>query len=356
MKIPVRLIRFSLFLCLLTGCTEAPTPTQEATSSPSPEPKSTATIPATTAPQIELQAGQWTFLFYHPTFQKVILVNGGPDRGKPASDPLELWSWDGKSWSLVSADPDGPAWRNFAGAAFDTKRNRLILHGGVQDQNSRMEETWEWDGAIWTRFDVPGPSYREGAMMAYDEARGVSVLYGGANETFELFGDTWTWDGTQWTQVSTTGPQPRFPSTLVYDSAREKVLLFSGHFVDNTSYIDYEDFWEWDGVQWDEIVVEGEKPGARNIAQLVFDPLTNHVLLFGGGQEEFLSDLWSWDGTIWTHIITSDGPTRSGAGAAYDLERQRLVLFGGVDKPGGKAITDTWEWDGQRWDCVQGCT
>ena len=309
----------------------------------------------TAEPPRQLQAGQWNFLFYHPQLKKVILVNGGPDRGKPATDPLELWAWDGSEWSLVSADPNGPTWRNFAGAAFDTKRNRLVLHGGVQNQNSRMEETWEWDGSAWTRFDVAGPGYREGAMMAYDEARGVSILYGGANEKFELFGDTWAWDGAQWTQVSDTGPAPRFPSAMVYDAAREEVLLFSGHFVDANSYVNFDDLWAWDGTAWSEIVIDDEKPGPHNVAQMVFDPLTQNVLMFGGGEEKFLGHVWSWDGTNWTQLMATGAPARSGLGAAFDPERKRLVAFGGVDRPGGKAITDTWEWDGQNWICVHGC-
>jgi hypothetical protein len=302
-----------------------------------------------------LVAGQWNHLFYHPELKKVILVNGGPDRGKPANDPLELWAWDGKQWTLLSADPQGPVWRNFAGAAFDSKRNRLVIHGGVQDRNSRMEETWEWDGQKWTQFKVPGPGFREGAAMAFDEARGKTILFGGANEKFEILGDTWAWDGTQWSQVGTTGPAPRFPSAIVYDPAREKVLLSSGHFVSANDFINFNDFWEWDGTAWHEVLVDGEKPGPRNIAQMTFDPVHERVLLFGGGEESFLSDMWSWDGMKWAHIGESGAPARSGLGGAYDPQRNRLVVFGGVEKPGGTAITDTWEWDGQSWKCVQGC-
>jgi len=246
-------------------------------------------------------------------------------------------------------------WRNFAGAAFDSKRNRLVIHGGVQDRNSRMDETWEWDGQKWTQFNVPGPGFREGAAMAYDEARETTILYGGANEKFDILGDTWAWDGAEWSQVSTTGPAPRFPSAIVYDAAREKVLLFSGHFVDSNDFINFSDFWEWDGTAWHEIVVQGDRPGARNIAQMTFDPVHERVLLSGGGEEAFLGDMWSWDGMKWSHLTESNAPTRSGLGATYDPHRNRLVVFGGVEKPGGTAITDTWEWDGQNWKCVQGC-
>jgi hypothetical protein len=355
MRVLVRISLLSLGLFLLIGCTASPTPDPVATFTPSSELVTTPTPVPTAVPNASLVAGQWNYLFYHPELKKVVLVNGGPDRGKPADDPLELWAWDGTEWSLLNADRQGPAWRNFAGAAFDSNRGRLVIYGGVQDRNSRMEETWEWDGQNWTQFNVPGPGFREGAAMTYDETRGQTILYGGADEKFEILGDTWAWDGAQWTQVSTTGPAPRFPSAIVYDAARQKVLLFSGHFVGPNEYIEFSDFWEWDGSTWHEIIVEGEKPGARNIAQMVFDPAKERVLLFGGGEDSFLSDLWSWDGMKWSQVARSGAPARSGPGGAYDPGRNRLVAFGGVEEPGGTAITNTWEWDGQNWTCVQGC-
>ena len=355
MKISASVINFSVLLFALASCTAQTAPTPVLTGTPSPEPNQTSTTAPTAVSNVSLVAGQWNYLFYHPQLQKVVLVNGGPDRGKPSNDPLELWSWDGARWTLLSADPGGPVWRNFAGAAFDSKRNRLVIYGGVQDRNSRMEETWEWDGQGWTRFNVPGPGFREGAAIAYDEARGNTILYGGANEKIEILGDTLAWDGTQWSQVSSTGPAPRFPSAVVYDPSSKKVLLFSGHFVGANDFINFNDFWEWDGTSWSEIIVEGEKPGGRNIATMVFDSEKEVVLLLGGGDQVFLSDMWSWDGMQWTHIGESGVPARSGLGGAYDQQRNRLVVFGGVEKPGSTAITDTWEWDGQNWMCVHGC-
>ena len=217
---------------------------------PFPEPKPTSTITRTEPQVVSLIAGQWNYLFYHPGLKKVVLVNGGPDHGKPKNDPLELWAWDGMQWALLSADPEGPVWRNFAGAAFDSKRNRLVLYAGLQSRNNRMEETWEWDGLSWHEI---------------------------------------------------------------------------------------------------------EKPGVHNMAQMIFDPLHENVLLMGGGEEGFPGDMESWDGTRWSQISERDAPARTGLGTAYGSQRNRLVAFGGVAKPGGGAITDTWEWDGQHWSCVYGC-
>jgi hypothetical protein len=88
---------------------------------------------------------------------------------------------------------------------------------------------------------------------------------------------------------------------------------------------------------------------------MVFDPLNDRVLLFEGGEETFLSDMWSWDGMSWSKLSKAGAPARSGPRGAFDPQRNRLVTFGGVEKPGGTAITDTWEWDGQNWLCVYGC-
>ena len=108
---------FLTILFLLTGCapTDAtPSPVQptsapvEATPTSALPTSQESTAPATKETSSTLTAGQWTHLFYHDELEQVILVNGGPERGKPATDPLELWGWDEEQWSLISADENGP--------------------------------------------------------------------------------------------------------------------------------------------------------------------------------------------------------------------------------------------------------
>ncbi len=319
-------------------------PTQQPTASPTPEGETT------------LEAGQWTFLFYHEGLEQIVLVNGGPERGKPADDPLGLWSWDGTKWSLISAEENGPVWRNWAAVAYDSTRDVLVIHGGIQSAGLDFDETWEWNGETWVRFTEAGPGAREGALMVYDVAREKSILFGGATENLEVQGDTWEWDGELWTQLSETGPAPRFPGGMIYDPARQDVLMYSGHFAETTGeFIDYDDLWAWDGISWSDIVLNGPTPGHRTHAALVFDPKTEKVLLTSSGSQTFLSDVWAWDGTKWEEVQTSNAPSRSGHNVAYDPNRDRFVLFGGVERPGGNALTDTWEWDRVRWTCVDNC-
>ena len=337
----------------------AVTPTQSSATITATAPESIAgtetSIPMPSEQSPMLEAGQWTYIFYHESLQQVMLVNGGPEQGKPADEPLELWGWDGTQWSLVRADEDGPAWRNWPAVAYDTARDVLVIHGGLQS-GMNFDETWAWDGQTWTQFTGGGPGAREGALMVYDAARAKTFLFGGSTPDLEIRGDTWEWDGQTWTRMSESGPAPRFPGGMAYDAAREEVLLYSGHFAASTGeFVQYDDLWSWHGSSWREIPVQGQTPGHRTHTGFVFDPVTENVLLISGGSDTFLSDIWAWDGEAWDEMPASNTPARSGNNVAYDPERDRFVLFGGVDRPGGVALDDTWEWDRVQWSCVSNC-
>ncbi len=331
------------------------TPTPVATPTPATEPVEPSATPSP-APEIELQVGQWSKLVYHAGLQQVLLVNGGPETGKPPDDPLELWSWDGARWSLLSADPDGPRWRNFGGVAYDTQRDVLVLVGGLQGRGRRLNDTWEWDGRDWVLRSEAEPVGREGAGIAYDAGRGRVVLFGGSNGR-AILQDTWEWDGESWAQVSNEGPTPRFPAAMVYDETQGRIILYGGHsptednFATNTG-----DIWAWDGSRWEELAAVEPYPGIRSATALVYEQTKARWLLFGGANDEFYNDTWSWDGRTWTELEVAGPPPRSGHSMVYDEARQRVVLFGGVGRPGGEPLTDMWEWDGETWACVAGCS
>ena len=311
--------------------------------------------PAATSDE-SLVAGQWQGLVYHEKFKQVLLVNGGREGSQSRDEPLELWAWDGTHWTLRSADPNGPRWRNWPGAAYDSWRNVLVIYGGVQRRGARLDDMWVWDGTTWKAIAGPGPGPREGAGMAYDTARGRVVLFGGANGAEEIVGDTWEWDGQHWRQVATDGPHPRFPGAMVYDAARERVLLFGGHFVGEPEFQLFSDVWAWDGTAWSELAQGDPAPDLRNIASVVFDAEHAHVVVFGGGETAFMDDIWAWDGTRWARIATSGGGLgRTGSAGTYDPVRHKALLSGGVASPGGPIVNDTWEWDGEALLCVDGC-
>ena len=334
-----------LLVVIFAACSPTVTPSSHVVPSSTPTPSAA----------ISLTLGTWHDMIYHEQVGKVVLVNGGPEEGKSSTDPLELWSWDSEKWSLLSADPNGPRWRNFASVTYDTKRKVLVLYGGLQPEDQNFEDTWEWDGMNWTERTSEGPGPREAAGMTYDSARQRVVLFGGA-QSGRMMNDTWEWKGTEWTQVSVEGPSARFPAGFVYDNAHQNVLLFGGHAFDNQGMTTYGDTWTWDGTSWVEITVQGPSP--RDGADAVFTQDSNQILLFGGAEIDsdvtLRDDTWLWDGSQWNQLEVEGPPARVHPAMAFDVMHGKVVMTGGSNAP-AKTLADTWEWDGQSWVCVLGC-
>ena len=122
------------------------------------------------------------------------------------------------------------------------------------------------------------------------------------------------------------------------------------------SAADLGDLWAWDGTAWQALTQIGDTPGIRASAAMTHDPLTGRMLLYGGSNDiGFHADTWLWDSSAWSlHPAGGPGP-RTFHSLAFDEARQRLVLFGGYDRPLALSLTDTWEWDGTAWGCAVGC-
>jgi hypothetical protein len=90
----------------------------------------------------------------------------------------------------------------------------------------------------------------------------------------------------------------------------------------------------------------------------VADPERNVVVLIGGrtdrgGQRTVHNDTWEWDGTAWHERLTDGAaaapPARLHPVAGWDPESRRVLYAGGVFTDESNA-TDTWAWDGMRWE------
>jgi hypothetical protein len=201
-------------------------------------------------------------------------------------------------------------------------------------------------------FPSQSPSGRLGHAMAYDSFRGVTILFGGFDTNNVVVGDTWLYDNHGWKQLHPAhSPPPRFRHTLSYDAQRGVIVLFGGR--DNGS--SFNDLWEWNGSDWTAISATGDVPAARHWHGMAFDSLRGVHVLFGGyasGNQE-LGDTIEYDGNAHTWTFrTSNGPGgRRGVGLAYDVARNRTVLFGGYTSVGvivpDHYLSDTWLWDGQ---------
>jgi hypothetical protein len=192
------------------------------------------------------------------------------------------------------------------GFVHDSRRDRFVAFGGSSGPGAARGDTWEYDGATWTRVGAATPPARQALAMVFDERRGRTVLFGGMGtgprgQHPPALGDTWEYDGSTWTELKVAGPSARFAAGVAYDSRRGRMILFGG--------------------------------------------LTS---------DGFNGETWSWDGTAWTRLADSGPEPRAMGSLAYDKHRDRVVLFGGRKGWPDGDLNDTWEWDGATWRRVGG--
>lgn len=173
---------------------------------------------------------------------------------------------------------------------------------------------------------------RYGFAYAYDPGDNRIVLHGGRRYTpATYFPHTLLFDGTSWQQVETNGfVSARTGAEMVYDPVRDVVMMFGGLRADN---VRMNDTWIWDGADWTQLN-PATSPTPRHNHEMVWDPVNQRVLLFGGNNNsnQDLMDLWAWDGTNWSQIITTNGPRASYNYSEYqqlvfEVSEGRLVLY-----------------------------
>jgi hypothetical protein len=249
------------------------------------------------------------------------LLFGGVAAGQRLGD---TWTWDGENWTQVN--DIGPRPRSEAALAWDSARVRAILFGGF-DGNAVLQDTWEWNGEDWTQVADSGPDGRLGHVLVFDRQRSRAVLFGGDDFAGRRFADTWEWDGNEWVQVADAGPTARQGHGMVFDGSRNRVVLFGGLDASNTTLADT---WEWDGTVWTQIASFG--PPATVRGSLI--STARRALLFGGtsalsGTPELFRLSWEWDGRHWTARQDMGPSARWGHAMVFDPLRNRGVLFGG---------------------------
>ncbi len=275
-------------------------------------------------------------------------------------DLLSLLRCDSARWKDHSTT-DSPVTVGGFAMAYDALLSRTVLFNGIDSGGLHLlSETWEWDGADWSRVATEGPAGRLSEAMVYDASRQAVLLVGGqgADATGSItmmYSDSWIWDGSAWTELHPVHhPTARAGHTLAFDSVHGEVVLFGG---DMTNSFDMtgpylNDTWVWDGVDW-EIKSPTDSPSARFRQAMAYDASRGKVVLFGGhGMDGPLADTWEWDGLDWTQIATVHQPdNRRGHGMTYDSRRKKVVLYGG--ELGYEYSSETWEYDGADWTRIE---
>ena len=228
------------------------------------------------------------------------VVSFGGYRGESIADlrvlEQDAWTKIGEHAEMPAAEP---------GFVYDIPRDRLVAFGGSAGRGQAHGDTWTYDGNVWTKIEGAGPGARQAHMMAFDAKRGRTVLFGGMGtaprgERPPTFGDTWEFDGSSWRKLDVSGPSPRTSAGITYDSRRGLVILFGG--LDSAGFKG--DTWSWNGSEWKLLSTAGPEP--RAMGYIAYDKARDRVVLFGGRKgypDGDLDDTWEWDGTAWRAAV-----------------------------------------------------
>jgi len=256
----------------------------------------------------------------------------------------DTWLWNGSSW--LSAQPlVSPSSRVGPGLSYDPVRSKWVLFGGRNASGQLLNDTWEYDSAAntWKSFSPPTlPNVRWFGSMAFHKGVGKTIMLGGIGD-FNNPNDMWEWNGSLWVQLeddNANDPAIRFGgAALVYDEMRTTLVSFGG--IDGAGYDNRTFEYTYGQPKWNELH-PAHRP-AVSPAIGAYDLGRQRTLVYQGSG----SDLWEWDGIDWIHRGPGVSPPTRGFGqVTYDGERKRVVLFGGSF---GSPLGDTWEWDGGSW-------
>ena len=299
---------------------------------------------------------------------------GGKQPGSPFENPHAAFEW-GSAPEVLAPDEDGveisgetwgradaqststyarlrwqeqlrsasPPARSRHAMAYDARRGRVVMFGGLASNGASLADTWEWDGRSWRQIEPAlgvAPVAREGHAMTYHAASGYILLFGGVSTSTTL-GDTWLWDGRRWLQTNLDGETPsiRAGHALAYDARRGVAVLFGGS---NQGGLispapDASETWEWNGASWRQIDTP-ITPSARERFAMAFDVQLGQVVLVAGAAIELVDglfevplsrpDRWTWNGADWNEETPIAAGVRDHS-LVYDPNADELLLLGG---------------------------
>jgi hypothetical protein len=162
-----------------------------------------------------------------------------------------------------------------------------------------------------------------------------------------------------WKQATPTSSPPVLAwAAAAYDPVNDQTILFGGAPTINGGGTTNET-WAWNGTTWTKLLPVSS-PDARWTHGMAYDANRKRIVLFGGlsGDQaaSALNDTWEWDGSDWSEITTTNAPAPRGihGSIAYDSLHQNIVVRGGGTLPGETLYDDTWTYDGTDWTEVAG--
>jgi N-acetylneuraminic acid mutarotase len=228
---------------------------------------------------------------------------------------------------------------------WDAAGDQLLIFGGYGAD--RSDGLWAYhpaDNRI-ERVDTVGPAPAGRGYHSAVWTGDQMLLFGGVGGRFDFFDDLWSYDprANSWTRLRPEGLRPtaRFYQSAAWDPVGEQLLVFGGFDLEAGLL---EDLWSYHPASnsWTPLDPDGAHPPSRLSASMVWDPVGQRILLYGGGCGGcYRDDLWSYQPQAdrWERLETPGARpiARGGQGAIWDEAGRRMLLFAG-----GESLNDLW--------------
>lgn len=288
--------------------------------------------------------GRWGAVLVHDTREGRLILHGGSHY--PNGDAADTWAFDLETRSWTELETTNPPSARFCHcASYLPETHELLIMNGRNDAGAvpRGAFTLDLSTQVWSAVDAEAPDGLVGCNTAYDPMRARVIVFGGSGPG-ALVATTWSYEPTtrRFTRLEPeTRPPVRRDAMMVYDPLEDRVLLFGGQ-TGRTSHA--QDLWSFDGDTWTELPV-AEAPRGRRWGSSGIDE-QGTWLIFGGTDERVsFADLWRFDpaSRSFTQLELEDPPSgRAGAAHSFVPELDALVVFGGLDMEVFGALTDGW--------------
>jgi len=278
----------------------------------------------------------------------VLLMFGGFD-SKYRNDTYEF-NYSTSAWTLLA--PSNPP-EEVGGAAmeFDPVNDVTFLFGGFKNDAYTTHHwyTYNYSQNAWTNktlFTAPHPRVYQ--SVAYDKAADEILMVWGVYDDAYYSGfdnETWVYNisNQKWRYVDAGFPMARWTIPLFFNTRDEMAIVFE--FGNPAMYV-----YNRTTSRWDTITINGSTPDLLVSTKLVYDPIHNEAICFGGLDIDGKGDRFPHNNTYifnfttlsWTNVTWGLAPcVRTFSAGAFDGRTGNAFFFGGMNE-GVSAYNDTW--------------
>ncbi|TFH29844.1 MAG: hypothetical protein E4G98_03145 [Promethearchaeota archaeon] len=150
--------------------------------------------------------------------------------------------------------------------------------------------------------------------------------------------------------TTSTIPAPRYGHQMVFDPIQNQLVLYGGTQLNQIdSEIDSTWLYHLVNQSWERLF-PNSSPGKRINHGMIYEPETHRIILFGGmliPSYDRVGDTWAFDPATntWTELTpTNSPPILSDPAMYYDSDAQKVILFGGYLQDDTHS-DETWAFD-----------